>query len=46
MRSTRAATDEWNEESLPALHGFLIRAVFPDKSDNFWVKWLVEIVVE
>jgi len=37
---------EWNGEPLPALHGFPIRAVFPAKNGNFWVKWLIEIVVE
>lgn len=36
---------EWNGEPLPALHGFPIRAVFPPKNGNFWVKWLVEIVL-
>ncbi|HNT74008.1 MAG TPA: molybdopterin-dependent oxidoreductase [Anaerolineae bacterium] len=37
---------EWEGEPLPALHGFPIRAVFPDEEGREWVKWLVEIEVE
>jgi DMSO/TMAO reductase YedYZ molybdopterin-dependent catalytic subunit len=36
---------EWEGEPLPILHGFPVRAVFPDSSGNFWVKWLVRIEV-
>lgn len=37
---------EWEGEPLPALHGFPVRAVFPDEEGSEWVKWLVEIEVE
>jgi DMSO/TMAO reductase YedYZ molybdopterin-dependent catalytic subunit len=30
---------------LPVLHGFPVRAVFPGKQGNTWVKWLIEIEV-
>jgi sulfoxide reductase catalytic subunit YedY len=36
---------EWEGEPLPILHGFPVRAVFPDLYGNKWVKWLVEIEV-
>jgi DMSO/TMAO reductase YedYZ molybdopterin-dependent catalytic subunit len=36
---------EWEGEPLPILHGFPVRAVFPDLQGNRWVKWLVEIEV-
>jgi DMSO/TMAO reductase YedYZ molybdopterin-dependent catalytic subunit len=36
---------EVNGEMLPILHGFPLRAVFPGKNGNFWLKWLVEIRV-
>jgi DMSO/TMAO reductase YedYZ molybdopterin-dependent catalytic subunit len=36
---------EVNEQTLPVLHGFPLRAVFPDLSGNKWLKWLVEIKV-
>jgi DMSO/TMAO reductase YedYZ molybdopterin-dependent catalytic subunit len=36
---------EWEGEPLPILHGFPVRAVFPESSGNFWVKWLVMIEV-
>ncbi len=36
---------EWEGEPLPILHGFPIRAVFPEVEGNTWVKWLVEIEV-
>ncbi len=37
---------EWEGEPLPILHGFPVRAVFPDQQGNRWVKWLVEIEVQ
>jgi DMSO/TMAO reductase YedYZ molybdopterin-dependent catalytic subunit len=36
---------EWEGEPLPILHGFPVRAVFPEESGGSWVKWLVEIEV-
>ena len=37
---------EWEGEPLPILHGFPVRAVFPQLQGNRWVKWLLEIRVE
>ncbi|GAB4526972.1 MAG: hypothetical protein Kow0063_01780 [Anaerolineae bacterium] len=36
---------EWEGEPLPILHGFPVRAVFPELMGSRWVKWLVEIEV-
>ena len=36
---------EWEGEPLPILHGFPVRAVFPDVTGGKWVKWLVKIEV-
>jgi DMSO/TMAO reductase YedYZ molybdopterin-dependent catalytic subunit len=36
---------EWEGQPIPVLHGFPVRAVFPNKIGSFWVKWLVEIKV-
>jgi DMSO/TMAO reductase YedYZ molybdopterin-dependent catalytic subunit len=36
---------EWEGEPVPILHGFPIRAVFPELNGNSWVKWLVKIEV-
>lgn len=36
---------EWEGEPLPVLHGFPVRAVFPDLVGSRWAKWLVEIEV-
>jgi|WetSurMetagenome_2_1015567.scaffolds.fasta_scaffold93519_2 DMSO/TMAO reductase YedYZ molybdopterin-dependent catalytic subunit len=36
---------ELEGETLPALHGFPLRAVFPDRYGSYWVKWLTEIEV-
>ncbi|MBT8361780.1 MAG: molybdopterin-dependent oxidoreductase [Desulfobacterales bacterium] len=33
-------------EPIPVIHGFPIRAVFPDMQGNKWVKWLVGIEVQ
>jgi DMSO/TMAO reductase YedYZ molybdopterin-dependent catalytic subunit len=37
---------EWEGEPLPILHGFPVRAVFPELNGNRWVKWLIAIEVE
>jgi DMSO/TMAO reductase YedYZ molybdopterin-dependent catalytic subunit len=37
---------ELEGETLPVLHGFPVRAVFPGEEGNTWVKWLVGIEVE
>jgi DMSO/TMAO reductase YedYZ molybdopterin-dependent catalytic subunit len=37
---------EVNGQILPVLHGFPIRAVFPDMPGAKWIKWLVEIQVK
>lgn len=37
---------ELEGEPVPVLHGFPLRAVFPEKYGSYWVKWLVEIEVE
>jgi DMSO/TMAO reductase YedYZ molybdopterin-dependent catalytic subunit len=37
---------ELNGETLPALQGFPIRAVFPGREGGLWAKWLVEIRLE
>jgi DMSO/TMAO reductase YedYZ molybdopterin-dependent catalytic subunit len=36
---------ELEGQPLPVLHGFPLRAVFPDREGLYWVKWLVEIKV-
>ena len=37
---------ELNDKTLPVLHGFPLRAVFPGEYGSTWVKWLVGIEVE
>lgn len=37
---------ELEGETLPALQGFPIRAVLPERSGGEWVKWLLEIEVD
>ena len=37
---------QWEGEPIPILHGFPVRAVFPDLDGNKWVKWLVRIEVQ
>ena len=37
---------EWDGELLPILHGFPVRAAFPELNGNRWVKWLIAIEVE
>jgi DMSO/TMAO reductase YedYZ molybdopterin-dependent catalytic subunit len=37
---------ELGGQTLPAEHGFPLRAVFPGEDGNRWVKWIVELVVE
>ena len=34
---------EWEGKALPRLHGFPIRAVFPGRDGNQWVKWVIKI---
>jgi DMSO/TMAO reductase YedYZ molybdopterin-dependent catalytic subunit len=36
---------EWEGEPLPILHGFPVRAVFPQLDGSRWAKWLIEIEV-
>jgi DMSO/TMAO reductase YedYZ molybdopterin-dependent catalytic subunit len=36
---------EVDGQTLPVLHGFPLRVVFPDLTGNKWLKWLVEINV-
>jgi len=36
---------EWAGEPLPILHGFPVRAVFPESSGSVWAKWLIRIEV-
>ena len=37
---------EWSGQPLPIMHGFPLRAVFPNLLGNNWVKWLVWIQVQ
>jgi len=37
---------EVNGQTLPILHGFPLRMVFPGRSGDEWIKWLVEIQVK
>lgn len=37
---------ELNGNTLPVLHGFPLRAVFPEQTGYYWVKWLVGIEVK
>jgi DMSO/TMAO reductase YedYZ molybdopterin-dependent catalytic subunit len=37
---------EWNDQPLPILHGFPLRAVMPTMFGAKWTKWLLEITVE
>ena len=37
---------EWEGEPIPVLHGFPVRAVFPQMNGNRWVKWLIAIEVQ
>ena len=36
---------ELEGKTLPVLHGFPLRAVFPDLKGNTWIKWLVKLQV-
>jgi DMSO/TMAO reductase YedYZ molybdopterin-dependent catalytic subunit len=36
---------EWEGKALPQLHGFPLRAIFPESEGAQWVKWLVRIEV-
>lgn len=37
---------QWNDQPVPVLHGFPVRAVIPTMPGSKWTKWLVEIRVE
>ncbi len=37
---------EWEGTPLPILHGFPVRAVFPELDGDTWIKWLVKIEVD
>lgn len=37
---------EVDGETLPALHGFPLRAVLPERPGGEWVKWLLEIEID
>ena len=37
---------EWEGKPIPVLHGFPVRAVFPQMNGNRWVKWLIAIEVQ
>jgi DMSO/TMAO reductase YedYZ molybdopterin-dependent catalytic subunit len=37
---------ELNGNTLPVLHGFPLRAVFPGMWGSYWLKWLVEIQID
>lgn len=37
---------QWQNQPVPVLHGFPLRAVFPQLNGDVWAKWLVEIKVE
>jgi DMSO/TMAO reductase YedYZ molybdopterin-dependent catalytic subunit len=37
---------EWEGEPIPILHGFPVRAIFPELQGNKWAKWLVKIEVQ
>lgn len=45
MRPESFLAYEWEGEPLPIMHGFPVRAVFPDIYGSQWVKWLLEIEV-
>jgi DMSO/TMAO reductase YedYZ molybdopterin-dependent catalytic subunit len=36
---------EWEGEPIPILHGFPVRAIFPELLGNNWAKWLIKIEV-
>ena len=36
---------EWEGKPVPILHGFPVRAVFPELGGNKWIKWLVKLEV-
>jgi len=36
----------WEGQPLPVLHGFPLRAIFPNKPGSYWIKWLTTIQVE
>ena len=36
---------EWEGEPIPILHGFPVRAMFPELLGDNWAKWLIKIEV-
>lgn len=46
LSDTNFLAYEWEGKPIPILHGFPVRAIFPDLQGNKWVKWLVKIEVE
>lgn len=46
MRPESFLAYEWEGETLPIMHGFPLRAVFPGIYGSQWVKWLVKIEVQ
>ncbi len=46
MRPESFLAYEWEGEPLPIMHGFPLRAVFPDIYGSQWVKWLLSIEVQ
>lgn len=46
MRPESFLAYEWEGEPLPIMHGFPVRAVFPDIYGSQWVKWLLEVEVQ
>jgi DMSO/TMAO reductase YedYZ molybdopterin-dependent catalytic subunit len=46
MRPESFLAYEWEGQPLPIMHGFPLRAIFPDIYGSQWVKWLVKIEVQ
>lgn len=46
LSDTNFLAYEWEGKPIPILHGFPVRAIFPDLQGNKWAKWLVKIEVE
>jgi len=46
MRPESFLAYEWEGEPLPIMHGFPLRAVFPDIYGSQWVKWLLKIEIQ
>ena len=46
MRPESFLAYEWEGEPLPIMHGFPLRAVFPEIYGSQWVKWLLKIELQ